>query len=112
MPLSDIEKLRRSNLVTRIISVQFDGVGEVYALKVRVELRNGLLMQVWEHKTPALRRYAYHVYKGNRTIVRWDNSPHYPQIRTFPHHVHKRTRILQSHEMNVEEVLSELEKMI
>lgn len=34
-------------------------------------------------------RYAYHYQRANGELVfRYDNVPHYPDIKTFPHHKH------------------------
>ncbi|MFQ5711375.1 MAG: DUF6516 family protein [Candidatus Geothermarchaeales archaeon] len=112
MPLSDLEVLRKSKLVKRVVSVDFDGVGETYVLKIRVELKNGWLMDEWEHSTPELRRYSFHVFLGRKMIARWDNAPHFRDIKTFPHHQHLGRQILESEEMKVEDVLSELKRMI
>lgn len=71
-------------------------------------LKNNLQMQVWEHRTPQLRRYSFHVMRGNKLVVRWDNSPHYRKIGTFPHHKHIGTNVLESEEMTIEKVLNEL----
>jgi len=59
------------------------------------------------------RKYVYHWQdrKGN-LIIRWDNSPHYPELKTFPHHKHVGEKILESTETTLEEVLEEIEKRI
>lgn len=107
-----LEVLRRSDLVKEIISVEFDAVGDVYRLKVRVKLRNNWLMDVWEHVAPGLRRYSYHVFYRKKMITRWDNAPHFPSIRTFPHHKHVNEKIEESVEVTVELVLKEIERMV
>ena len=111
MPLSDVELLRQSPVISRIISVWFDGLAESYVLKVRAELQNGWLMDYWEHRTPGLRRYSFHVFQGDRMIVIWDNAPHHPGINTFPHHKHVGQVIEDSEEMDVGKVLALLERM-
>ena len=112
MPLKDLDTLRRSDLVKRIVSVGFDGVGDSYRLKIRVELKNAWLMDLWEHKTPELRRYSYHVFHGEKMIVRWDNAPHFKNIATFPHHKHEGNKIKESSDMTVNLVLRELRKIV
>jgi len=32
--------------------------------------------------------YSFHYQKGQRLIFRYDNTPHYPNLPTFPHHKH------------------------
>ena len=57
MPVSDINTLRNSKLVRRIVQAQVDSTGYAYVLKVRAELVNGWSLQYWEHgsdKGPAI----------------------------------------------------------
>jgi len=112
VPLRILEALRKSEIVKEIVSVSFDGIGNYYRLKIRVRLRNDWLMDLWEHKTPELRRYSYHVFSGRKLIVRWDNAPHFKNMSTFPDHKHINKRVEESKEMTVESVLNELKKMI
>lgn len=112
MPINDLEQLRRSAIVSRIISEWFDGVGDAYALKVRAELRNGWLMDFWEHGTVGIRRYSFHVFTGDKMIVRWDNAPHHPEVNTFPHHKHVEQEIEGSPEMDLSTVLAQLEQIM
>lgn len=36
-----------------------------------------------------IERYRYHLMnKNNELIFRYDNAPHHPKIKTFPHHKH------------------------
>ncbi len=104
--------LKQSKIVAKIISVDFDSAVGYSILKIRVELVNRWHLQIWEHETPVTRRYAYHVFKGATTIVRWDNAPHHRDISTFPHHKHRGSEIVGSEEMQVGDVLDELEKMM
>ena len=104
--------LNNSKIVKKVISVDFDGVGEYYRLKIRAELTNSQTLQIWEHRTPSVRRYAYHVFKNSSTIVRWDNAPHHPNIKIFPHHKHVENKIEESSEMDIVQVLKKLENII
>lgn len=76
MPVNDIDILRKSKLVKRIVSSKFHASAGSYILKLRVELINGWLMDYWEHNTEKIRKHSYHVFLDNKMIVRWDNSPH------------------------------------
>ncbi len=31
--------------------------------------------------------YSYQLFH-DRPIIRWDNAPHFPSVKTFPHHFH------------------------
>ena len=43
-------------------------------------------------------------------IVRWDNTPHYPELEGFPCHKHEGKQVVGSKNMIIEEVLEELMK--
>ncbi len=107
-----LKVLKRSKIVAKIISVDFDGAAGYSILKIRAELINGWQLQVWEHETPAARRYAYHVFDADAMVMRWDNAPHHRDISTFPHHKHMGEEIAESEEMQISDVLAELEKMV
>lgn len=107
-----LKVLKRSKIVAKIISVDFDGAAGYSILKIRAELVNRWQFQFWEHKTPVKRRYAYHVFDSDVMVVRWDNAPHHRDIATFPHHKHICGEIAESKEMQISDVLAELEKMM
>jgi len=46
----------------------------------------------------------------NELIVRWDNAPHHPHLKTYPHHKHLQEAIENSMEITLEEVLKYIEK--
>jgi hypothetical protein len=79
---------------------------------VRAELVNGWLLDYWEHKTSKLRRYSFHVFNKEQMIVRWDNTPHYPNLEGFPHHKHEGKTVIGSDEMTINGVLEQLEKLM
>ncbi|MDP2767686.1 MAG: DUF6516 family protein [Candidatus Methanoperedens sp.] len=107
-----IKIVKESKIVDSILSMDSDAYGEYYKLKIEALLVNGWKLHVWEHTTPELQRYAYHVSKGSQLVIRWDNAPHHRQIRTFPHHKHIKDAVLESREVTIEKILEEVEKMI
>ncbi len=112
-PANEIDKLRKSSLVKQIISLDADIAPGLYRIKVRVELKNGWLMDFFERRSPDKRRYSYHVFRKDRKmIIRWDNAPHYPNLRTFPHHKHRGKKVEESIEVSTSDVLRELEVLI
>ena len=57
------------------------------------------------------RKYAFHwMDKNDKLLVRWDNTEHWPDIATYPHHKHvgNQLNIEASNEMLLEEVLESL----
>ena len=108
-----IEALEKSKIVKEIIFKEADALESASVIKIRASLENSWILQVWQHQTPDLLRYSYHVFdKDNKTIVRWDNAPHHEKISTYPYHKHEKDRLVESDKMNIKKVLEELEKIV
>lgn len=86
----------------------------IQALKATVTLKGGYILQINESSGSDFRRYSYHLQNGNEMIKRWDNSPHWKDLKTFPHHVHdeEETEPRESFEVFIEDILREVEKML
>ncbi len=39
--------------------------------------------------------YAYQLY-ADEAIARWDNEPHYPDLKNFPNHYHRKGKVIAS----------------
>ncbi len=60
-----------------------------FRVKMRATVTPTLTFQVWLNHNPHHTRYAYQLFGHDGTLLRWDNAPHYPHLRTnFPHHFH------------------------
>lgn len=58
-------------------------------------------------------KYRYHYMdRKNQIIFRYDNSKHYPEIKTFPHHMHLLNETIETSEPEIDDILSEIEKII
>lgn len=57
-------------------------------------------------------KYRYHCMDANNeTIFRYDNTPHHPEITSYPHHQHKGLAIYESSEPSLEDVLLEIAEL-
>lgn len=63
--------------------------------RIRATLNNGDFLEaanyfVVEDERPITVDYRYQWMDHTRTILRrrWDNTPHHPEVTTFPHHCH------------------------
>jgi hypothetical protein len=76
--------------------------------------KGGYILQINESSGSDFRRYSYHLQKGNKMIKRWDNSPRWKNLKTFPHHVHRgeEKEPRESPEVFIEDVLREVEKIL
>jgi len=46
-------------------------------------------------KTETELLYAYQLYE-KEGIARWDNEPHYPKLKNYPHHFHSKNKVSSS----------------
>ncbi len=62
-----------------------------FVLKIKVNFIDDTLLNIYESESYVLDKHKYGyqwMSKYDELIHRWDNTPHYPQISTFPHHQH------------------------
>ena len=59
------------------------------------------------YRAGKLIKYSYHHMKSNK-FIRWDNVPHYHNIRTYPCHKHENNLVVESKKMDIRSVLEEL----
>lgn len=58
-------------------------------------------------------KYRYHVMdKQKQLILRYDNVPHFPKIKTHPHHKHIKDTVTSSQAPDLLEVIDEVEALI
>jgi len=61
--------------------------------------------------------YSYQFFT-DRPIMRWDNAPHYPKIKTYPHHFHMKDGNIIESELkgnvieDLQEVLSAIKNVL
>lgn len=84
------------------------------ALRAVATLVGGYVLHINEALGRDFRRYSYHVQKETKMVRRWDNAPHWPDMKTFPHHLHieSEKKISECREVFVEDVLNEIETII
>lgn len=105
--------LKESNLFKDIDVIELVDEESVKLVRIKAKVINGTLLYINELHTPDYQKYAYHWQKENgELIIRWDNKPHWRDIRTFPHHmhVHEKDKALPSHRVTVSDVIEEIRK--
>ncbi len=90
----------KAHLLTNLIVEDFRVVRERMSdadghLRARVTLAGGVLLEFSEYiqlaanDEIAVITYSYHCSDSSgNLIVRWDNTPHFPDLPGFPHHRH------------------------
>ncbi|HPE63385.1 MAG TPA: DUF6516 family protein [Methanothrix sp.] len=84
------------------------------ALRAVASLKGGYVLHINEALGRDFRRYSYHVQKEAEMVRRWDNAPHWPDMETFPHHLHieSEKNASECREVFVEDVLNEMKSII
>ncbi len=67
---------------------------ETFVFKVRAAIVSCFL-QIRFLADKGLRRYSFQLY-SDRSLLRWDNTPHYPDLLNFPHHFHDQDENISS----------------
>jgi len=105
-----------ADIVQDIQVERFRRVGTSYELRVVVFLRDGSKLYVKDYLyQDGSRKYAYQWQKKEgQNVGRWDNSPHWPNLRTFPHHFHngQSFTVKSSNIRNLESVLKYIRKQL
>ena len=82
--------------------------------KARITFVDDSQLEFREHiniSSRSIERYTYsfHYHKNQKLIFRFDNTPHHPEVPSFPHHKHIATSIIQSNPPSLQDVLREIE---
>lgn len=113
-----ISSLRKSGLVSKIEKTTVDEIAQRGFYKIKCQLiPSKYKLDIKFIKTQNEFIYSYQLYT-TVSLVRWDNEPHFPGIKTFPHHFHDlNDEIMESNltgaaEEDLEIVLSRIREII
>lgn len=69
---------------------RFRSVGTAHELRARIVFRDNSVLHIRDYLFQnGSRKYAYHWQTAaGKLRYRWDNSGHWPEISTHPHHLH------------------------
>ena len=84
-------------------------------LRIRVRFPSGHMLEISEAilghsdaNTITHLGYRYHLQdRKNNLVFRYDNTPHYPDIPSFPHHKHLPNKVVGVEQPSVREVIEE-----
>ncbi|MDI6736618.1 MAG: DUF6516 family protein [bacterium] len=108
-----IDILNRSKIVSQTEILELVDEHSVQSIRIKTKLINESSLFIQETISAKGNKYSYHWQtKDNKLLLRWDNSPHYKEIGTFPHHKHVGENIETSHKVSIEEVLGCIEAVI
>lgn len=91
--------------------ISFDEVSEEECyIRGVVTLTGGFELHIAEYVVtePEFKRlkYRFHLQtSSSRMIVRWDNAPHHPEVKTHPDHIHTGQKVKAHPPMDIPQVL-------
>ncbi len=83
-------------------------------LRIRIRFSNGNLLEISEAMQVVAESvvwldYRYHYQNAqNQLIFRYDNTPHFPDLPSFPHHKHLPNQVIASEKPDLLHVLQEV----
>ncbi len=111
--MREIELFKSFSIVSSCEILDFKQGNQFYYLKVSVKLFDRSTLKVRMYVSEQDYNYSYHWQnEKEELIVRWDNSPHHPELETFPHHKHLNNDVENSLEISLEEVLLYIQKRL
>lgn len=90
----DIEEIILKNYANYIINHKIILTLSGRIQKLRFELVNFAIVDIYYSKNTG--KYSFH-YETETEYLRHDNSPHHPEIKTFPKHSHQNNLINESY---------------
>ena len=104
-----IRALKAARIVKTFRVTDFIDEESVKVVRVKAALQDGSVLYATESEINRRQKYSYHWQTQTGTlIVRWDNSPHYKCLETFPCHKHIGTEIAAASRATAQEVLAEI----
>lgn len=82
-------------------------------LRIRIRFNQGNLLEINEavvidNDSLTYLDYRYHCQnEQNQLIFRYDSTPHFPELPSFPHHKHLSDRVIACDKPMIEQVLQE-----
>jgi hypothetical protein len=105
-------ELLQDDLIKSYTILDFKSGDSFYFIKIRTVLVDDSELHIKEFFSIESLLYSYHWQDEMGIIrIRWDNAPHHPQLRTYPHHKHN-PDVNESKEVSLEDVLMEIREMM
>ena len=97
------------DIITNIEVIKYEIEENQIRIQIKLELKDRSQLVIRDYKfSDNSRKYAYHwMDRAGSLRIRWDNSAHWKNVSTFPHHKHisNDENIRESTETDIESVL-------
>lgn len=107
-----VSLLKKSTLFSEIEVLELVDEATVQLVKIKATVKDASILYITELHAHHSQKYSYHWQKANGVILmRWDNAPHFKELKTFPHHRHESGKVFPSHRITIDEVIEEIKKI-
>ncbi|MBI5180044.1 MAG: hypothetical protein HZA05_01415 [Nitrospirae bacterium] len=108
-----ITALKESRLFPSIDVIDLIDEESVKLIRIKAKVLDGTFLYITELHTKDYQKYSYHWQKESGELVaRWDNKPHWRNLKTFPHHKHQDGKVFPFHRVNIDDVIEIIKKRI
>ena len=107
-----LKTLQESDLVRDFELTELVEEESLAFLKMKVTLFNESFLFIKEVVFKDGSKYSYHWQDQKGNLIRWDNSPHWSYISTYPDHKHIGKDVLPSYRVFIEDILKEIQERI
>ena len=106
-----ISALNKSKLFSSMVVLDLIDEDSVKLIKIKAKTLDSSILYITELHTHDYQKYSYHWQKENgELIIRWDNKPHWKNLKTFPHHRHEKGKVYSSHRINIDDVIKVIQE--
>ncbi|MFW6009104.1 MAG: toxin-antitoxin system TumE family protein [archaeon] len=107
-----LKLLNNSNICDNYKIIDYKQGANFNYIKLEANLIKGILY-IRIYMSEEEYNYSFHWQnENNELIIRWDNSPHHKNIKTFPHHKHIKQKVKPSYEISFEQILNYIENKL
>ncbi len=106
-----ISALKQADLFSSVDVIELVDEETVKLIKIKAKVLDKSVLYITELHTTNYEKYSYHWQKENgELIIRWDNSPHWRKLKTFPYHRHEERKVFPSHRIDINEVIETIKE--
>ena len=87
-------------------------------LRIRIRFASGYLLElnesvIAEHTAIRHLGYRYHFQdRGNKLVFRYDNTPHFPDLESYPHHKHLSDKVVAADKPSISMIIEEVKTLV
>lgn len=108
-----ISSIKESDIFVSIDIIDLIDEETVKLLRIKAKVVDGSTLYITELHTADFQKYSYPWQKDNgKLIIRWDNKPHWKNLKTFPHHKHEKDKVFPSRRVTITEVIEIIKEKI